>query len=103
MYWVGCTAPDPVSSRVNGTGVALASAPHPEQPVRVSAEASSPRGGDDWSFEEGRPLLPGLVAWGQLGCGRHFESWLAWSLRHCVPVVVKLPRPSRLDDRLTLD
>jgi len=63
----------------------------------------APAANDDWLFLEGQESLPNLVAWGQLGSGRHFESWLAWSVRHRIPVVVKLPRPSRLEDQLTID
>jgi len=72
-------------------------------PLGARAPTAAPPADHDWSFAQGDVMLPDLVAWGQLGSGRHFESWLAWSTLRWVPVVVKLPRPSRLDDEVTID
>lgn len=53
---------------------------------------------DRWRLRPGEPLLPGLLAWTQLGDGVRRETWLAWSTRHWVAVAVKLPRPGLVHD-----
>jgi serine/threonine protein kinase len=46
-----------------------------------------------WSFTHGEPLLPGYLAGRRLGTGACRETWLAWSVRRCAPVVIKVARP----------
>jgi eukaryotic-like serine/threonine-protein kinase len=53
---------------------------------------------DRWRLAPGEPLLPGLLAWTQLGDGVRRETWLAWSARHWTAVAVKLPRPGLVGD-----
>lgn len=78
--------------------------PDPAAPPRSAGPATGPpppgnRHGepesdeDRWRVAAGEPLLPGLLAWTQLGDGVRRETWLAWSVRHWTAVAVKLPRP----------
>jgi eukaryotic-like serine/threonine-protein kinase len=45
----------------------------------------------------GTALVPGMLAWRRLGAGYRCETWLAWSVAHGTPVVVKLPRPDQTE------
>jgi serine/threonine protein kinase len=55
-----------------------------------------------WNPVVGSQLLPGLLAWDQLGCAKHFETWRAWSTERWAPVVVKLPHPGEVAEADTL-
>jgi serine/threonine protein kinase len=52
-------------------------------------------------FRTGGQICSGLFAWEQLGDGRRFESWLAWSVPRWSHVVVKLPLEQFTDDLRT--
>jgi serine/threonine protein kinase len=54
-----------------------------------------------WHAEAGEEMAPGLHAWCFLGGGKYCEAWLAWSTAWWAPVVVKLPRPSHVDEERT--
>ena len=53
---------------------------------------------DGWHFEEGDLLAPGLAALRRLGGGAAYEAWLCFDEVTWSPVVVKVLRPSQLDD-----
>jgi serine/threonine protein kinase len=55
-----------------------------------------------WDVDEGDALAPGLLAWTFLGGGKYCEAWLAWSTPRWTPVVVKLPRPARVEEERVL-
>jgi eukaryotic-like serine/threonine-protein kinase len=54
-----------------------------------------------WTYAPGDALAADLLAWQALGGGRRCQTWLAWSTARWIPVVVKLPRPSLVDDPQT--
>lgn len=56
------------------------------------APSPAPSSDEVPQYRTGDAIGPGLFAWEQLGDGRRFESWLAWSVPHWSQVVVKLPR-----------
>ncbi|WP_374999589.1 serine/threonine-protein kinase [Aeromicrobium sp. CTD01-1L150] len=56
---------------------------------------------DTWQLAGGDELVPGLVLLEDLGGGTVFEAWLAHDERLLAPVVVKVIRPSRVDDPAT--
>lgn len=53
---------------------------------------------DVWHFEEGDLLAPGLAALRRLGGGAAYEAWLCFDEVTWSPVVVKVLRPSQVDD-----
>jgi len=73
--------------------------PRPPGPRPADAAPAEPDLSEDcWRLDPGEPLLPGLLAWTQLGDGVRRETWLAWSTRHWLAVAVKLPRPGLIHD-----
>ncbi len=61
---------------------------------------------DTWGLTGGEELAPGLVVLKDLGGGVAYEVWLAHDERLLAPVVVKVVRPSKVDDvdtRLSFD
>lgn len=52
----------------------------------------------NWDFDEGQEIAPGLHALSLLGGGSRFEAYLAWDERLLVPVVAKVLRPHRSTD-----
>ena len=53
---------------------------------------------DSWNLAEGDQVAPGLTALRLLGGGSAYEAWLAFDEVTWSPVVVKVLRPSRVDD-----
>lgn len=61
---------------------------------------------DTWGLTGGEEIAPGLVVLKDLGGGVAYEVWLAHDKRLLAPVVVKIVRPSKVDDvdtRLSFD
>lgn len=61
---------------------------------------------DTWDLTGGEEIAPGLVVLKDLGGGVAYEVWLAHDERLLAPVVVKIVRPSKVDDvdtRLSFD
>ena len=61
---------------------------------------------DIWGLTGGEEIAPGLVVLKDLGGGVAYEVWLAHDERLLAPVVVKILRPSKVDDvdtRLSFD
>lgn len=57
------------------------------------------RNDDGWRIASGEPLADDLTALKLLGGGSAYEAWLAFDEVTYSPVVVKLLRPSQVDDR----
>jgi eukaryotic-like serine/threonine-protein kinase len=53
---------------------------------------------DGWHLDEGELLAPGLGALRRLGGGAAYEAWLCFDEVTWSPVVVKVLRPSQVDD-----
>ena len=53
---------------------------------------------DGWRLREGEPLAPGLSALRRLGGGSAYEAWLCFDEVTWSAVVVKVIRPSQVDD-----
>ena len=53
---------------------------------------------DGWHLAEGEQLAPGLSAMKRLGGGAAYEAWLCFDEVTWSPVVVKVLRPSQLED-----
>jgi serine/threonine protein kinase len=53
---------------------------------------------DGWHLAEGELLAPGLTALRRLGGGSAYEAWLCFDDVTWSPVVVKVLRPSQVDD-----
>src|SRR5688500_4695571 len=53
---------------------------------------------DGWHLDEGELLAPGLSALRRLGGGAAYEAWLCFDEVTWSPVVVKVLRPSQLED-----
>ena len=53
---------------------------------------------DGWPLAEGEQLAPGLSAMKRLGGGAAYEAWLCFDEVTWSPVVVKVLRPSQLED-----
>ncbi|CUR56314.1 Non-specific serine/threonine protein kinase [metagenome] len=56
------------------------------------------RNDDGWRLAEGELLAPGLSALRRLGGGAAYEAWLCFDEVTWSPVVVKVLRPSQLED-----
>jgi eukaryotic-like serine/threonine-protein kinase len=56
-----------------------------------------------WEFSEGDEIAPGRHAVRLLGGGKRYEAYLAWDDLLYSLVVVKVLRPDRADDPVTLD
>lgn len=56
------------------------------------------RNDDGWHLDEGELLAPGLSALRRLGGGAAYEAWLCFDEVTWSPVVVKVLRPSQVDD-----
>jgi len=56
------------------------------------------RSDDGWHLAEGELLAPGLSALRRLGGGAAYEAWLCFDEITWSPVVVKVLRPSQLED-----
>ena len=67
-------------------------------------DATNERRIDDetWGFDAGDEIAPGLHALNLLGGGERYEAYLAFDDRLHYRVVVKVLRPSRVDDRSAL-
>jgi len=61
--------------------------------------ASDPTG---WRLSEGDEIAPGLTALRRLGGGHRYEAYLAFSEQLWTTCVVKVVRPSRVDDERTI-
>jgi serine/threonine protein kinase len=59
-----------------------------------------PRAPDTWGFAEGDEIVPGRYATRLLGGGHRYEAYLSWDDELHALVVVKIVRPSLLDDDL---
>ncbi len=57
---------------------------------------------DSWGFAEGDPITAELSALKLLGGGSAFEAWLAFDEITFSPVVVKVLRPSQVEDESSL-
>jgi serine/threonine protein kinase len=57
---------------------------------------------EEWSFEEGDEIAPGLYAVRLLGGGRRYEAYLSWDDERLQLVVAKVVRPHLVDDEFTL-
>jgi eukaryotic-like serine/threonine-protein kinase len=55
-----------------------------------------------WDCPPGTELPGKHLAWQRLGVGHRCETWLAWSVPLWCPVVIKLARPSQLDQPRTV-
>ena len=53
---------------------------------------------DGWHLDEGELLAPGLSALRRLGGGAAYEAWLCFDEVTWSPVVVKVLRPSQVED-----
>jgi serine/threonine protein kinase len=53
---------------------------------------------DGWQLAEGEELAPGLIAMRRLGGGSAYEAWLCFDEITWSAVVVKVLRPSQVDD-----
>ena len=53
---------------------------------------------DSWNLDEGELLAPGLSALRRLGGGAAYEAWLCFDEVTWSPVVVKVLRPSQVED-----
>jgi serine/threonine protein kinase len=60
------------------------------------------KGADSWELSEGAPITAELTAVRRLGGGSAYEAFLAFDEITYSPVVVKVVRPSRVDDESTL-
>ena len=58
---------------------------------------------DGWGLHNGDEIVPGRTAVKLLGGGRRFEAYLAYDEALLTTVVVKMLRPSRIDDPVALD
>lgn len=58
---------------------------------------------DEWGFEEGEEMAPGLFALRLLGGGPRYEAYLAHDTSLLSTVVVKMVRPRRVDDERTIE
>ncbi|QSR30665.1 protein kinase [Nocardioides sp. S5] len=56
------------------------------------------RNDDGWHLDEGELLAPGLSALRRLGGGAAYEAWLCFDEVTWSPVVVKVLRPSQVED-----
>ncbi|MCD4527249.1 serine/threonine-protein kinase [Nocardioides sp. cx-173] len=60
------------------------------------------RADESWHLREGDPITPELTAMRLLGGGSAYEAYLAFDEITYAPVVVKVVRPTELDDEATL-
>jgi serine/threonine protein kinase len=58
---------------------------------------------ESWHFREGDPITAELTAMRLLGGGSAYEAYLAFDEITYAPVVVKVVRPTEVDDEATLD
>jgi serine/threonine-protein kinase len=60
--------------------------------------AAAPEPKTAWGFETGVEIVPGRIAQTLLGGGTRYEAYVAWNERLMSPTVVKILRPSALEE-----
>jgi serine/threonine protein kinase len=74
-----------------------------EPPQAPDAPAADPPKKAGWGLSEGDEIVPGRHALKRLGGGHRYEAYLAWDDHLHAVVVIKVVRPSLVDDRHTLE
>lgn len=74
----------------------------PIAPQREEPAERRPPSADAWGFEEGDEIVPRRLAVRLLGGGERYETYLAWDEHLLALVVLKVVRPSLVEDEHSL-
>ncbi|HEU4450500.1 MAG TPA: serine/threonine-protein kinase [Gaiellaceae bacterium] len=74
----------------------------PVVPEREGQAEAAPPSRDGWGFEEGDEIAPRRLAVSLLGGGERYETYLAWDEHLLSLVVIKVVRPTLVEDEHSL-